>query len=35
LEPHPLFRDFIGASYKNRTKSLEAAENPAAVTTPA
>ena len=35
LEPHPIFRDFIGASYKNRTKSLAAAESPAEVATPA
>ena len=35
LEPHPIFRDFIGASYKKRTKSLAAAERPAEVAPPA
>ena len=31
LEPHPLFRDFIAASYKNRQARLaaEALEEPA------
>jgi CTP synthase len=33
LEPHPLFRDFIGASYKNRAKNLQSTNTEAGVAT--